>query len=392
MEFKITPHFQPIISVHDGTVFGFEVLGRKLIDHTAETLGPYFGDQAIPDKEKLETDRIIRKKAFRHFSEQKEGFKLFININPAWILSHQGETRDFPTISYLKEYDISGENIVIEITEHQFNSSTKILNELLDRYREFGCLIAVDDFSFENFDRLIDFRPDIVKIDRKLIVDGTHKPEYSRLIRHITRFSEELGIAVLFEGIENEKEAQKAMEWGGSLMQGFIFSKAQPQFSGKFDYFSQVETILNSVVYTQTRTAKNVMILEGELNRLFHHDITKIVDHFDYRSPDNLLHTIKNNLPEQIKRLYICRSDGCQISSNFTKLNGDPHFTEEIEFRGKNWGWRPYFIHNIIRTQHSNRGHISLRYKDIKTMIDMRTFTYHLTDDYFLFVDIESDY
>jgi|GEM_PF-4085621 len=74
------PHFQSIISVADGEIYGYEVLGRN---SGGKSLGDYFSNPDISESDKLTTDRIIREKAFRFFPDppRMHGY-LSISIHP----------------------------------------------------------------------------------------------------------------------------------------------------------------------------------------------------------------------------------------------------------------------------------------------------------------------
>ena len=154
---QLRPFFQPIVSVANGTIFGYEVLARLQGDAGQyNTIGWFFGDESVSDEDRIAVDRAVRERALQYVKEHPESGRLFLNIHPNWIFNYRESTETFPTLRLLDELGIDGENIVIEITEQKFlEANFEFLNRLIDRYRERGIKIAIDDFSFPNFDRLL---------------------------------------------------------------------------------------------------------------------------------------------------------------------------------------------------------------------------------------------
>ncbi|MBI9104742.1 MAG: EAL domain-containing protein [Spirochaetales bacterium] len=141
---KILPYFQPIISLEDGKIFGYEALGRLEENGSVKSMGYFFSDDEISSKEKLYQDRDLRKKALSFYQaniiDQDEKPLLFININPSWIEeSAKRGVEIFPSILMMQELGIDGRNIVIEVTEHEYSNDLAFLNRLLQQYRDFGC-------------------------------------------------------------------------------------------------------------------------------------------------------------------------------------------------------------------------------------------------------------
>ena len=73
----------------------------------------------------------------------------------------------------LAYYNIDPANVVIEILETGVSDESQLV-DAVNLYRSLGCKVAIDDFGvgFSNFDRLWRLRPDFVKIDRSIILEG----------------------------------------------------------------------------------------------------------------------------------------------------------------------------------------------------------------------------
>jgi len=89
-------------------------------------------------------------------------------------------------------------------------------------------------------------------------------------------------------------------------------------------------------------------------------------------------------------RMYICDEDGFQKSANiFKDKNG---WISQSEYLNKNWSWRPYFLENIIKMRHEQKGILSDLYCDIETGETIRTFSFPMNGNDYLFIDISYQY
>lgn len=393
-------HFQPIISVADGEIYGYEVLGRT---HDGQSLGPYFSDPTIPENNKLKTDRIIREKAINFCSKQKINTKLFININPSWIIESANISKKrnnaivFHTIDLIKKYKVNPKNIVIEITEKEFNENIEIFNTYIDEYRKNGISIAIDDFYFNSFDRLLKIKPDIVKIDIRLVRLSNTLSQYRKMISYISQFSLDLGISILFEGVEKESEMINSIDSGAFLIQGFLLSKATPAFQDSLRYKNVIsihrKTSMERRINSLSASKKLELEYSEKIRRFLQKKALPEFSDFDsifYSSLDGILVKMMNKLPKAVLKIYICNAEGYQISSNIERTKKQKININET-FRFSNWGFRPYFISSIDNVQKTEKSVLSEIYIDRDTHKEVRTFVCQLEKNIFLFVDIEAE-
>lgn len=383
--------FQPVISVADGSVYGYEVLGRQESAEKVESLGPFFANPNIREGDKITVDRRIREQALQSFRSAGLDARVFVNIHPNWIYRFHDRNEEFPTLRLAREAGLKPEQLVIEITEQEFHEEDfGFLNRLVDRYREAGARIAIDDFSYANFDRLISLKPDFVKVDIRLVKMSGESAEYRKLIRYISTFSQELGIAVIFEGVETENELENSIEAGGSFIQGFYFSEARESFQANDAFRDSIQRALHNVSYRQLHNSRNVLKIEESMNRY----LALVIEReqlFERANLDDALNRILSFLPPQCFRAFICDGLGVQRSSNFTKSRTGK-FQIFPEHRGKNWGWRPYFFYNLVRMNEFQRGVISQKYVDVETKQDTLTFSYPIGQDMYVFLDFISEF
>ena len=89
-------------------------------------------------------------------------------------------------------------------------------------------------------------------------------------------------------------------------------------------------------------------------------------------------------------RMYVCDEDGFQKSPNIFK--GKDGWTTQKEYIHKNWSWRPYFLENIIKMRNERKGILSDLYSDIESGETIRTFSYPINTNEFLFIDLAYHY
>ena len=98
--------------------------------------------------------------------------------------------------------------LVVEITEHQPVEDYVALSAQLDRLRDLGVRVAVDDVGsgFASFRHVTRVNPDILKLDRTLVCGIDDDPVRQSLASAIVAFAKDVGAIVVSEGIENENE------------------------------------------------------------------------------------------------------------------------------------------------------------------------------------------
>jgi EAL domain-containing protein (putative c-di-GMP-specific phosphodiesterase class I) len=116
---------------------------------------------------------------------------------------------------------------MFEFTENEEVTDTAHLTNIITEYRKHGFTTAVDDFGagHAGLGLLVDFQPDLIKIDMKLVRAVDSSPARQAVIAGIVGIANELGIMVLAEGVETEAEFLFLKAGGIRLFQGYWFAK-----------------------------------------------------------------------------------------------------------------------------------------------------------------------
>lgn len=221
---KIHPVYQPIVSLSDGTIYGYEALARiDLIDCAFTT------EEMFRIAEKLhcvwELESLCRKQSIKNAKEKPKDAKLFVNVDPNVI--HDGKFRSGVTAGYLKKYGINPDDIVFEITERSSIENPKTFKNSIEHYTSQNYKIAIDDFGseFAGPNRLCLLKPDIIKIDMEIIRD-IDKDIYKRsFVKSLSIFGKNTGTKILAEGIETSEELNALIDLGVDYGQGFYLGR-----------------------------------------------------------------------------------------------------------------------------------------------------------------------
>ena len=224
--------FQPILRSTDRSIFGYEALLR-VDDEEIEGPGMLF-DLASKLGRVLDVERKIRKRVGEQLENIPEGVNVLININPTSL-----EDEDL----YSPGSDLArhSSKVIIEVTERDSIHDISGLQEKIDRLRNLGFRIAVDDLG-SGYAGLTSFallRPDVVKFDMELI-QGIHTDKTkAKLIRSFTALCRELDILTIAEGVEVIEERDRVIELNCDLIQGFYYASPARNFLPAGTNFSE---------------------------------------------------------------------------------------------------------------------------------------------------------
>jgi EAL domain-containing protein (putative c-di-GMP-specific phosphodiesterase class I) len=382
---EITAYFQPVIAVDSNKIYSYEVLGRYIDGSAVKSLGDFFSTSS--SEEALEVDRIVRKIALKRFAEEGNGEYLFINLHLDWIARYADKAQELPTIKWAKEFGVDLTKLVIEITEEEFNDDNETYTKVLDYYKDAGCRIAIDDYGKDasHIDRLALLSPDIIKIDMSYIHRSEDSYHYREYMKTLSSFAEHVGIEVLYEGIETQKQLEICIACGGRLYQGFLFAKPQPSIKNavvNHDIFSiATDRFIKSRQDDSGGAVSRYKFWDDKVECFLHENGLEVLT----EDIDVYLYKLCQWLPEHIKRAYICNRYGTQLSHNIEVDEGGIVW---LDYRNKNWAWRGFFQEAMAMQDAGMKSYLTNAYRDVTTKEEMYTYVYKVSDSMYLFIDI----
>ncbi|MGH2699562.1 MAG: putative bifunctional diguanylate cyclase/phosphodiesterase [Actinomycetota bacterium] len=220
-------HYQPIVSLKEGSLLGIEALIRW--DHARRGLiAPV---EFIPLAEEsgliVPLGRWVLREACRQarawpITDPEIG--LSVNVSPKQF-QHPGLVED--VANALWDSGIDPSILTIEITESVLIHDTEAAIEKLGRLKDFGVRIAVDDFGtgYSSLGYLQRFPIDILKIDKSFIEGVGTGSEEAAIAHAIIKLGGSLGLEVVAEGIEDPDQVDALQTLRCERGQGFYFSK-----------------------------------------------------------------------------------------------------------------------------------------------------------------------
>jgi len=220
--YNIVSHFQPIINNKTKKIEKYESLVR-LIDHNQNILSPYlFLDTSKKGKYYAEITSIVLENSFNAL--KKTDADISINLSASDI--EREETR-VKFINLLQSNTNNAKRVILELTEDENINDFKLIKKFIEDIKSFGVKIAIDDFGvgYSCFERILDYHPDILKIDGRLIKDINRNNLSYSIVEAIVSFSQKEKLQTIAEFVESEEIYNTLYKLGVDYSQGYYFGK-----------------------------------------------------------------------------------------------------------------------------------------------------------------------
>ncbi|MDO5417573.1 MAG: EAL domain-containing protein [Lachnospiraceae bacterium] len=130
----------------------------------------------------------------------------------------------------LDKYSVPIQYLHLEITESAYVENYKDIYQMLQQLRDMGFCLEMDDFGsgYSCLNMLKDIPVDILKLDMKFF-DGEQRMDCGgNIIESLVKLAHSLGIMVVAEGVETEREANFLRSIHCSIVQGFLYGRPEP--------------------------------------------------------------------------------------------------------------------------------------------------------------------
>ena len=229
-EEELVLHYQPLVSLADGSLYGFEALVRwHDPDHGIVPPADF-----VPVAE--DTGLIVPlgwwvlRKAMGQLRSWNEGnhrrTSLAMNVN---LSGRQFSQLDMVerVQELLHETGVPGHQLHLEITESSLMVDLESTGRTLRRLRDSDIQLHVDNFGtgYSSLAYLCRFPIHTLKIDRSFVRQMTYSGENMEVVRTIVQLARNLGHGVIAEGIETEGQLALLQNLGCDFGQGFLISR-----------------------------------------------------------------------------------------------------------------------------------------------------------------------
>lgn len=119
------------------------------------------------------------------------------------------------------------DRVTIEVTEQTRFASVEGWEHSIERIRDCGFALAVDDFGagYNSLAALAQLHPQIIKLDMSLVRDVHLNPFSRRVVELVANLAEAIDAVVVAEGVESALEADCLVDCGCGLLQGYYFGR-----------------------------------------------------------------------------------------------------------------------------------------------------------------------
>jgi diguanylate cyclase (GGDEF)-like protein/PAS domain S-box-containing protein len=232
--------YQPIVSLQNRTLIGFEALVRWR--HPEFGLVPPKDFIAVAEETGLilNIGQTVLRSACLQAREWQETYPsqppLFVSVNlSVKQFNEPGLVENIAQL--LEESKLPPRCLKLEITESVFSDNIEAAVKLLTQLRNLGVQLSIDDFGtgYSSLSYLQRFPIDTLKIDRSFVTQMMENEENLAIVRTIVALAQNLGMDVVAEGVETEDQLRLLRKLECENGQGFLFST--PLGGGQLDQF-----------------------------------------------------------------------------------------------------------------------------------------------------------
>lgn len=229
---ELEMYYQPQVDVATGRIVGAEALMRW--NHPER--GLLSAGEFLPSTEEnglmLPISDWMLEAIFSDLIEWNaiggEPVRLSLNLSPLYL--DRGNFFDKLKGS-LTRYDVSPEQIEVEVTENISIRNPQYAIEQLNLLDQMGVSVAIDDFGtgYSSLSYLQRFAIHTIKIDQSFVREIHRDDSHAPIVLAIISIAKGLGFNVIAEGVETEVQARYLERAGCRIMQGYLYHRPVSQ-------------------------------------------------------------------------------------------------------------------------------------------------------------------
>ena len=229
----IQPYYQPIIELSNNQLIGFEVIPHWQDEHAnSAQLLPFtslaeYTDSIVNLDLHIVRQACLQLKVWHNAAQANQQVLLAINLSVKHL---QLEGAVEQLILQIQEVQVPTQCLILEFREHDFLASSKFVMHSLQKLRQVGLQVGLDDFAteFSSLNAFFTYPIDFVKIDQSFTAQMLRSKKDLALIRVIRDISHDMGFKVIVEGISSQQQHSKLIELGCEYGQGEYIAQPMP--------------------------------------------------------------------------------------------------------------------------------------------------------------------
>jgi predicted signal transduction protein with EAL and GGDEF domain len=227
-EFQV--YYQPIVSLHDFRITGFEALMRWQHPERGLLMPAEFISAAEDTGLILWIGNWILHQACSQMRTWNEQFPCSPKFTVAVNISAKQFAQDDlvgKIGQILRESGVSPDCLKLELTESVTMRDEERTIRSLSELKDLGVRMCIDDFGtgYSSLSYLRRFALDILKIDRSFVAEMLNKTESQEIVKTILSLGTNLGMEIVAEGVETPEQVNLLKSFGCEYAQGYFFSR-----------------------------------------------------------------------------------------------------------------------------------------------------------------------
>lgn len=224
-------YYQPIYSTEKGRFVSAEALLR-LFDPNYGFISPELLVTAAEKSGAIHRigDYVLEEVCQFIASEEFKSLQLeYIEVNLSVTQCMRSNLAE-DVLEIMKKYDVSTDNINLEITETAASHAQEVMAENLSKLTQAGVSFSLDDYGtgYSNIKRVIQLPLKIIKLD-KTFVDEQDNPKMRVVLKNTVAMLKDMNMEIVVEGIETQEMLDFFTELRCDFIQGYFFSKPIPK-------------------------------------------------------------------------------------------------------------------------------------------------------------------
>jgi EAL domain-containing protein (putative c-di-GMP-specific phosphodiesterase class I) len=221
--------YQPVVNIKTGRTEWFEALVRwKHKDRGLLTPNEFI---PLADETGLiiQLDRLVMRKAALQLVQWQNMFPnepaLGVSVNISGKHISQPDFVEY-IVHTLEETGLNAASLNLEITENAVMGNFEIFIEVLDKLKNHGIQVQIDDFGvgYSSLNYLSHNSIKVLKIDRSFVSKITFDHDYLKIVQAIIKLTHGLGLTVVAEGVETKAQLSKLNQLDCEFIQGKLIS------------------------------------------------------------------------------------------------------------------------------------------------------------------------
>ena len=347
--------FQPIVNCIEQRIVGYEALVRGSNNESAETV-----IAKVTKKNRYTFDQLCRHRALENASRLGLDLMLSINFLPNALINPRRCVQS--TLDVAQHYNFPPHNIIFEFTEVEKMRDAAHVANIIKTYKALGFKTAIDDFGagHSNFERVWNLKPDLVKLDRTLLVRALSSDKTKSLLNSLVDLLHQAGCLVVIEGVEDEEQALIAMDSGADFIQGYYFARPQEKPLEPLEKSDIFKQLANKYINQQKEVNQKHADSVENYCRKFRESVLNLQQGLNFITACQPLAELNKSI-----RCFLTDELGNQITNTLlfkdnSLSNGK--FKQLKLSENANW-FRKHYIRHAI--EHPSRMYISRPYRSI---------------------------